>query len=77
MESRVTNPVDTLLAHIARRRLHRMVAHRMRELQGRLALDIEKSDADTGQTLGVYGFGPGPYLLAALRARHACCGEDS
>lgn len=27
------------------------------------ALHIEKSDADTGQTLGVYGFGPGPYLV--------------
>ena len=26
-------------------------------------LHIEKSDADTGQTLGVYGFGPGPYLV--------------
>ncbi len=26
-------------------------------------LGIEKSDADTGQTLGVYGFGPGPYLV--------------
>jgi phospholipid-binding lipoprotein MlaA len=26
-------------------------------------LDIEKSDADTGQTLGVFGFGPGPYLV--------------
>jgi phospholipid-binding lipoprotein MlaA len=24
---------------------------------------IDKSDADTGQTLGVYGFGPGPYLV--------------
>ena len=26
-------------------------------------LHIEKSDADAGQTLGVYGFGPGPYLV--------------
>ncbi len=26
-------------------------------------LGIEKSDADTGQTLGVYGAGPGPYLV--------------
>lgn len=26
-------------------------------------LGIEKSDADTGQTLGVYGVGPGPYLV--------------
>src|SRR2546426_12402878 len=26
-------------------------------------LHIDKSDADTGQTLGVYGFGPGPYLV--------------
>jgi phospholipid-binding lipoprotein MlaA len=26
-------------------------------------LHIERSDADTGQTLGVYGFGPGPYLV--------------
>ena len=26
-------------------------------------LHIEKSEADTGQTLGVYGFGPGPYLV--------------
>src|SRR5438094_74776 len=26
-------------------------------------LHIEKSDANTGQTLGVYGFGPGPYLV--------------
>jgi phospholipid-binding lipoprotein MlaA len=26
-------------------------------------LHIEPSDADTGQTLGVYGFGPGPYLV--------------
>jgi phospholipid-binding lipoprotein MlaA len=24
---------------------------------------LEKSDADTGQTLGVYGAGPGPYLV--------------
>ena len=24
---------------------------------------IEKSDEDTGQTLGVYGIGPGPYLI--------------
>lgn len=27
------------------------------------ALDIEASDADTGQTLGVYGVGAGPYLV--------------
>lgn len=26
-------------------------------------LGIEKSDEDTGQTLGVYGVGPGPYLI--------------
>jgi phospholipid-binding lipoprotein MlaA len=26
-------------------------------------LHIDKSDADTGQTLGLYGFGPGPYLV--------------
>jgi len=26
-------------------------------------LGIEKSEADTGQTLGVYGVGPGPYLV--------------
>jgi len=29
----------------------------------RAQLHIEKSDADTGQTLGVYGFGAGPYLV--------------
>src|SRR5438046_7172735 len=29
----------------------------------RAQLHIEKRDADTGQTLGVYGFGPGPYLV--------------
>jgi phospholipid-binding lipoprotein MlaA len=29
----------------------------------RAQLHIEKSDADTGQTLGVYGIGPGPYLV--------------
>jgi len=29
----------------------------------RAQLHIEKSDADTGQTLGVYGFGQGPYLV--------------
>jgi phospholipid-binding lipoprotein MlaA len=27
------------------------------------ALDLEKSDADMGQTLGFYGVGPGPYLV--------------
>lgn len=27
------------------------------------ALGIEKKEADTGQTLGVYGAGPGPYLI--------------
>jgi len=27
---------------------------------------LEKSDADTGQTLGVYGAGPGPYLVVPL-----------
>jgi len=27
---------------------------------------LEKSDADTGQTLGVYGAGPGPYLVLPL-----------
>ena len=26
-------------------------------------LDLEPSDADTAQTLGVFGIGPGPYLL--------------
>ena len=26
-------------------------------------LGIEKSEKDTGQTLGVYGVGPGPYLV--------------
>lgn len=26
-------------------------------------LGLEKSDKDTGQTLGVYGVGPGPYLI--------------
>jgi phospholipid-binding lipoprotein MlaA len=29
-------------------------------------LGIAKSDADTGQTLGVYGAGPGPYLVLPL-----------
>jgi phospholipid-binding lipoprotein MlaA len=29
-------------------------------------LGLEKSDADTGQTLGVYGAGPGPYLVVPL-----------
>ena len=29
----------------------------------RAQLHIEKSDADTGQTLGLYGVGPGPYLV--------------
>ena len=29
-------------------------------------LGIEKSDEDTGQTLGVYGAGPGPYLILPL-----------
>src|SRR5438034_4336624 len=29
----------------------------------RVQLHIEKSDADTGQTLGVYGLGAGPYLV--------------
>ena len=34
----------------------------------RAQLHIEKSDADTGETLGVYGLGPGPYLvLPALK----------
>ena len=27
---------------------------------------LEKHDADTGQTLGVYGIGPGPYLVVPL-----------
>jgi len=27
------------------------------------SLGIEKSDEDTGQTLGLYGMGPGPYLV--------------
>ena len=27
---------------------------------------LEESDADTGQTLGVYGAGPGPYLVVPL-----------
>jgi phospholipid-binding lipoprotein MlaA len=27
------------------------------------AVGIEGSDEDTGQTLGVYGVGPGPYLV--------------
>jgi phospholipid-binding lipoprotein MlaA len=27
---------------------------------------LEKRDADTGQTLGVYGVGPGPYLVVPL-----------
>ena len=27
---------------------------------------LEKNDADTGQTLGVYGAGPGPYLVVPL-----------
>jgi phospholipid-binding lipoprotein MlaA len=30
------------------------------------ALGIEKSDRDTGQTLGVYGIGNGPYLVLPL-----------
>lgn len=30
------------------------------------ALGVEASDADTGQTLGVYGVGPGPYLVLPL-----------
>jgi len=30
------------------------------------ALGIEKSEEDTGQTLGVYGVGPGPYLILPL-----------
>jgi phospholipid-binding lipoprotein MlaA len=29
-------------------------------------LGLEKSDADTGQTFGVYGVGPGPYLVLPL-----------
>jgi phospholipid-binding lipoprotein MlaA len=29
----------------------------------KLAFHLEKSDADMGQTFGVYGIGPGPYLV--------------
>lgn len=29
-------------------------------------LGLDKSDADTGQTLGVYGVGPGPYVMVPL-----------
>ncbi len=29
----------------------------------KLGLDIEQSDEDTGQTFGVWGMGPGPYLV--------------
>jgi phospholipid-binding lipoprotein MlaA len=29
-------------------------------------LGLDKSDADTGQTFGVYGVGPGPYLVLPL-----------
>jgi phospholipid-binding lipoprotein MlaA len=29
-------------------------------------LGLAKSEADTGQTLGVYGVGPGPYLVLPL-----------
>jgi phospholipid-binding lipoprotein MlaA len=29
-------------------------------------LDLRKTDADTGQTLGVYGVKPGPYLVLPL-----------
>jgi len=32
----------------------------------RSAFDIAQSDRDTGQTLGVYGIGPGPYLVLPL-----------
>src|SRR5258705_12540180 len=31
-------------------------------------LDITKSDRDTGQTLGIYGIGPGPYLVLPVLA---------
>jgi len=30
------------------------------------AYGLEKSDADTGQTLGIWGVGPGPYLILPL-----------
>lgn len=30
------------------------------------ASGLEKADADTGQTLGIYGVGPGPYLILPL-----------
>ena len=29
----------------------------------KMVLHVEKSDADMGQTLGIYGCGPGPYLV--------------
>ena len=29
-------------------------------------MGLKKSDADTGQTLGMYGVGPGPYLVVPL-----------
>ena len=35
----------------------------------KIGFDIEKSDEDTGQTLGFYGVGTGPYLVLPLRGR--------
>jgi len=32
------------------------------------SIDLEKSDADTGQTLALYGLGPGPYLVLPTMA---------
>src|SRR5262249_42483101 len=33
-----------------------------------MALHLQKSDADMGQTLGAYGVGPGPYLVLPFLA---------
>ncbi|HJQ83610.1 MAG TPA: VacJ family lipoprotein, partial [Candidatus Binatia bacterium] len=34
----------------------------------KIGLHLEKSDADMGQTLGMYGVGPGPYLVLPFMA---------
>jgi phospholipid-binding lipoprotein MlaA len=72
MPRRVVNNVLQLRPFGAGREVGRFLVNTTVGLGGLFdvasSIDLEESDADTGQTLALYGLGPGPYLVLPTMA---------
>jgi len=67
MPRRLVNKLFQLRFHAAGLEVARFILNSTMGVAGFFdvakAMGVEKQDADTGQTFGVYGAGPGPYLI--------------